>query len=229
MFPGFILLQELSQANYNWFKSKVNNYEILRAFNREVGVESELALAYRKNFTLKESKFYSFFKFLKWNFKRAEMGLLAGRFQVPAGEVIITSVHLNPALSFIVRRDEAKFIKKCLLDFNIDSLPVIFGGDFNSGLPEEKARNNRIFAPEFINLTDNSGATVDSRYVEPGPGLLLNNISVFLAKFGFHLRMKVDHIYADQETAKNDFSFCKVFPDRVSDHSAMEVILLPKK
>ena len=106
-------------------------------------------------------------------------------------------------------------------------MPLILGGDFNSGLPGEKTRNNKIFMPEFVNLTNSSGVTVDSRYVEPAPGWWWNKISVFFAKFGLGICMKVDHIFIDKKTAGTHTSSCKVFPDRISDHFAMEISLSP--
>jgi len=221
----FVLLQEFSSSNAEWFKSNIENYKILRVFDKEINMESELAIVYRKDFILKESQLYLFNHFLKANLKRPEFGFLLGKFKIPQSELIIGSIHSSAVLYFNARSREAKFAKKCLLDFNPDSLPIIFGGDFNSGLPGEKTRNNKIFRPDFINLTINSGVTVNSRYVEPRPGWWLNVISVFFAKFGLGICMDVDHIFVDKKTAKTHASSCKVFPDRISDHSAMEVSL----
>ena len=166
----FVLLQEFHSRNLKWFKSNIENYKILRVFDKKVNMESELAIVYRKDFILKESKLYLFTDFLKSNLKRPEFGFLLGNFKIPQGELIVGSIHCSAVLHFNVRSREAKLAKKCLLDFNPASLPLILGGDFNSGLPGEKTRNNKIFMPEFVNLTNSSGVTVDSRYVEPAPG-----------------------------------------------------------
>jgi len=221
----FVLLQEFHSRNVEWFKSNIENYKIIRIFDKELNMESELAIAYRKDFILKESKLYFFTDFLKSNLNRPEFGFLLGNFKTPQGGLIIGTIHSSALFYFNVRSREAKFAKKCLLDFNPASLPLVFGGDFNSALPGEKTRNNRIFMPEFVDLTDGSGVTVNSRYVEPAPGWWLNHISAFFAKFGLGISIKVDHVFIDKKTAKTHTSSCKVFPDRISDHSAMEILL----
>lgn len=220
----FILLQEFHSHIFTELNPTLDNYEILRMFDDIGNTESELAIVYRKNFLLQENKFYSFTGFSKWNSKWPGIfGLLVGKFQTPTGGLVVGTVHLSPLFYFTERKKEARFLKKCLIEFNPDDIPVVFGGDFNSGLPGEKISNNNIFAPEFTNASIGSGPTVDSGYVEPV--VLVNKIAVFLAKWGLHIRLKVDHIYADTKTGADNVFYCRVLKDRVSDHSPMEVIL----
>ena len=219
-----ILLQELPAQSISSTKPHLGNYGIVRAFDAEMNVESELAIAYRDIFTLEEKQFYSFARFKRWNWDwPGTLGMLMAKFQTPQGKLTISSVHLNPLLHVMTRKREAIFFKKRLLEFNSGNAPVIFGGDFNSGLPGEKTRNNSILAPEFQNLTISSGPTVDSRHIQPL--ILIARICIFLGKLGIHLRMKVDHIYADKKTAEENVSSCRVLHNRVSDHSPVEVIL----
>ncbi len=220
----FILLQEFHTNTYLELEPRLENYKILRAFDTEGNIDSQLAIAYRKNFILKENKFYSFSGFKKFNVKWPGIfGLLLGTFQTPKGDMIAGSLHLNPLLHFLTRKREVQYSKKCLLACNTRKLPVIFGGDFNSALPGEKNSNNTIFVPEFVNVTLDSGPTVDSRYVEPV--VFINKAAALLKKFGLKICMKVDHVYADNKSAKMHAHSCKVLNDRVSDHSPVEVIL----
>ncbi len=218
----FILLQEFHSHASDELGSNSGDYKILRMFDIEMNAKSEIAIIYRKNFILKASEFYSFANFKKWNLQwPGVLGFLMGKFQTPEGELIVGSIHLNPLFHFIVRKEESRFVKKCLIEFNFDKLPVIFGGDFNTILPGEKVYHNNIFAPEFVNITMKSGPTVDSRYIEPV--ILSTKFTSLLGKLGIHSRTKVDHIYVDNKTALENIISCKVLSDRVSDHSPMEV------
>jgi endonuclease/exonuclease/phosphatase family metal-dependent hydrolase len=220
----FLLLQEFNRHTSDELSSKLGNYKLLRMFDNEMNADSEVAIIYRSNFVLGESRFYSFASSKKWNLKwPGVLGFLLGKFQTPAGDLIIGSIHLNPLLHFITRQKQARFLKDRLREFNTHDLPVIFGGDFNSGLVGEKPLHKSILRPEFENVTETSGPTVDSRYIEPV--VWQASLSVFLAKLGIGIRMKVDHIYADRKTAGENIVFCKVLGDRVSDHSAVEVVL----
>lgn len=221
----FILLQEYHEHFSGRLAPGLQDYQILTMPDEEAGVGSELAILYRKSFTLKEGRFHSFAGFRKKFNSRwpGIFGLLLGRFQTPAGEWVVGSTHLNPLLHFATRKKEVRFVKKCLLQFAGSGIPLILGGDFNSGLPGEKARNDAILAPEFVNATAGSGPTVDSRYVEPV--IWPNKLAVSLGRLGIVLRMKVDHIYIDRKTAMGHDIACKVLPDRVSDHSPVEVSL----
>ncbi len=225
----FILLQELRSRKLPSFDPLMTNilgsYTLIRAFNDKVNSWSEIGLVYRKDFKLEESKFYPFPPFTKYlGISLPEFGLLIGTFITPEGAVTVGSVHMHSDFNFLTRKREARFIKRILLNDKYSDMPIIFGGDFNNGLPGEKLLHDKIFKPEFVNTTKHSGPTVDSKYLEPS-----NPINTFIIQilkfFKIRLRMKVDHIYADSKTADTHTIKCIVLPDRISDHSPLEVIL----
>jgi hypothetical protein len=220
----FLLLQEFNSLTSDELSSRMGSYKILRAFDYEMNADSEIAIIYRKSFILKKSNFYSFASFKKWNLQwPGALGFLLGKFQTPSDDIIIGAIHLNPLLHFITRGKQLRFAKRCLLKFNTHNCPSFLGGDFNSGLIGEKLYHNSILNPEFVNVTMDSGPTVDSRYIEPVVWEAM--FSVLLAKLGIHICMKVDHIYANNKTAMENAISCKVLKNRVSDHSPVEVII----
>jgi endonuclease/exonuclease/phosphatase family metal-dependent hydrolase len=52
---------------------------------------------------------------------------------------------------------------------------------------------------------------------------LASKIGGILAKCGINIKFKTDRIYVDKNTAKNSTLSVKVLPNRVSDHSPIEL------
>ena len=77
-----------------------------------------------------------------------------------------------------------------------------------------------------MNLTRDSGPTVNSDYLEPSHPQAAFIVRLFKF-FRIRLRMKVDHIFVDTNTANTHISVSRVLNDRVSDHSPLELILKP--
>ncbi len=217
----FLLLQEASPAIVEAIR--LESYKLLRGFNEDVGDWSQVHILFRSEFVLEQHHFVSFANVRKRNARRREFGLLLGTFEIPAGRIIIGSLHVNAGIQVLARREESCMIRDAIRAYNTARLPVIFGGDFNSGLPGETARNDRIFSPDFTNCTSDSGPTCDSQYVEPV--ILLNRWARHLARIGIHFLLKVDHIYAAAATARQYTSSCRVLPVRVSDHSPLVLSL----
>jgi hypothetical protein len=126
----FILLQEIRARKLPPFDPLMTDilgeYQLLRAFNKDMGMWSELMLAYRKSFSLEESKFLAFPPFKKFNHLLPEFGFLLGTFVTPEGKVRVGSVHCQSSFQPITRGREAKLIKEALLTDNIADLPTIF-------------------------------------------------------------------------------------------------------
>lgn len=224
----FILFQEVRTRTSPPFDPLMTNilgsYSLLRTFNSEVNAWSELALAYRQSFAIEKSVFSPFAPYEYFGHPLPEFGLLIGKFATPEGRLLVGTLHMHPSIHALQRKRDVARTKEALLTWNSEGLPVIFGGDFNSGLIGEKRRNRRMLAPEFVNVTNDIGPTVDSRYVEPTTPL--NALARAATKLlGFHLRMTVDHIYTDRATAESHVFSSRILPDRISDHSPLEVIL----
>ncbi len=220
----FILFQELTSNVYEKIIPGISNYKFLRAMNMSTGSWSDLAIAYRDTFELADSKFFDFTIVAKEQISRPSYGLLIGAFKSSRGMQSVGTLHMNPGLNPGLRKKEGRFVKKCLLDYmQVSGSPLVFGGDFNSGLPWENKRNERIFLPEFVNCASSSGPTCDSRYVEPTN--FLNKLARALAVIGIHFRMKVDHFYVDRATLKQSSITCAVLPNIVSDHRPLEIVM----
>ena len=218
-----VLLQELHDRDAALVDAMNPEYRLLRARNEAFGGWSQVAILHRKEFLADNVEFYDFVRFRKNNIYRPEFGVLLVRMETPQGKFVAGSMHANALLNPSIRKRELLFSKERIMEYNVGHLPVLFGGDMNSGLPWEPRRNNRLFAPEFLNATSASGPTVDSRYVEPV--IMPNKIAANLGKVGIYHRMKVDHMYLDRATATTHITSCRALPDRISDHSPLEVTL----
>ena len=100
----------------------------------------------------------------------------------------------------------------------------LFAGDCNFVLPGELSSADRITSPTFVRVSRELGATLDSRYTELAPNPISTAV-VFLARFGIGIRLRADNVFASQPLAKSARISCHVLPDRVSDHSPVEIIL----
>ena len=100
----------------------------------------------------------------------------------------------------------------------------VFGGDCNFGLPGERARAECFLAPEFVCATRGLGPTLDGRYSENVPHLP-NRIAAFLGFFGIPTPLWTDHLFVDAKTATSKSIESRILPDRVSDHSPVEILI----
>ncbi|MCR4326007.1 MAG: hypothetical protein NUV59_04405, partial [Patescibacteria group bacterium] len=156
--------------------------------------------------------------------RHAGFGFLLALFDTGEETLRVGNVHLHSGLRFRIRAAEALRIKAHLRDFGHADTPTIFGGDFNLGLPWELPGVIRAFAPEFAACTAHLGPTLDSRYTEHVP-VLTNRIASAMAKVGLGISLRPDHIFTDAQTASHNVIECRVLPDRISDHSPVELIL----
>ncbi len=219
----FLLLQEVNGIVLS-MSQNIPGYKLLDAFNEEAGEQSHLCILYRDHFEFQNSLFRSFSRMNRAFYARPELGFLAGTFSCAGKSVVVGSAHLHPALSFQLRAKEVRIIKEKLLTHS-DS-QVIFGGDFNFGLPWEISNASKSLSPEFIDVTRDIGPTLNSRYTEVGNHISSRTGSI-LAKFGIEVLLSTDHVYVDQRTFESSRITVKKLSDRVSDHSPIELILTP--
>ncbi|HEY4489965.1 MAG TPA: endonuclease/exonuclease/phosphatase family protein [Candidatus Paceibacterota bacterium] len=220
----FLLLQEFTGVAMAAIPEGIS-YKILHGFNNELGKQSHLAILYRDNFLLKKSTLHSFSFMHPTPFLiHPGFGLLLGQFEKDGREIYIGSVHQHSGLRLGIRMRETKKLKEILRVSLPSAARIVFGGDFNLGLPGEVRRTNTILSPEFASVTKDIGPTLDSRYTENVP-VLTNRIAVFLAKFGIRVPLKTDHLFVDRKTATESKINTRILPNKVSDHSPIELII----
>ncbi len=222
-FYDFLLLQE-ANPDVLTATREAKDYEQLGAFNEGNQKQSWICILYKKNFILKQTSFVSFSGMSAEYSEYPQLGFLMGAFKCNGETMTLGSVHLHPSYHFRLRALDIKLVKKHIL-INADSkTPIIFGGDFNTGFPLEGRRMRKILSPEFFDGTEKNGPTLNSRYTEHGTHFVSRAGNV-LASAGIGISFRTDKIFIDRKTAGQHRVATRVFPDRISDHSPVELIL----
>ena len=219
----FVLLQEVDEKVLSFLDN--SSYKLVRSFNEETGRDSLLCIAYREQYLPIKTGFKSFAFARKdhmHGFKHPAYGLLWADFKIENRIIRIASIHLHSGTDRRVRLKELQVAKKLLLDDTTSS--VIFAGDLNAGFPSEPINMAQTLLPEFIWETKDIGPTLNSRYTENVPHLP-NRIAAFLSIFGMGIKLRTDHFFVDRESVKTSIIHCSVLPDRVSDHSPIELTI----
>lgn len=217
----FLLFQEVDKKVLSFLQHP--SYKLLRVFNQEVGQESELCVVYRRTYDLTRQDFQSFASMRNdpWRgFKHPAFAILSGTFNVDGKFIRVGSIHLHSGIDRQARLAELMKAKTLLLENS--SMPIIFAGDLNAGYPGEAGRMATYLRPEFIWVSQGLGPTLDSRYSENLPHLP-NRIAAFLSLFNIRIPLWTDHFFANQTAAADQGMRCRVLPNRVSDHSPMEL------
>lgn len=218
----FLLLQETTEEILSPLRGMP--YRFLEAFNPDMGSRNQLTIAYRDSFTFREDFFLSFSRLhddLVAEHGHPAFGFLCGRFEVHGKTLVMGSLHLRTGMYASVRSREMAHVKKEVLRFAGED-PFIFGGDCNFGVPGERRANIRRLAPEISCITPDIGGTLDSRYSEYADHLPYK-ISRVLAQFGIGIKLRADNAFSDAATARNSKISYRILPDRVSDHSPIEL------
>ena len=219
----FLLLQEVDARVRGYLEHP--SYKAVRIFNEEAEEESEVCIVYRHAHELRDSGLQSFSSMRNdpWRgFRHPSFGLVWGDFMIDGTPFRLGSVHLHSGVDSRARLNELDKAKICLLEG--ESTPVVIAGDFNAGFPGEAAKMARMLAPEFAWTSKDIGPTLDSRYSENVPHLP-NRIAAFLALFNIRISLRTDHVLISSEASKRYAVQCRVLPDRVSDHSPVELSL----
>lgn len=218
----FILLQEVDEK-VDLMIQISGQYKILETVNPDNQIPSQLRILYRSSFILTDSGFISFAKMNKLFAKRGEPGFLFGIFDCGGSQLTIGSLHLHPSFPFYIRHRETLMVKDRLSTYIKSGMPVIFGGDLNLGYPWEGPAIRKLVSSSFSEATINIGSTLDSRYTEKIGTHPVSRIGNFLMRFNISIRFKTDRIFVDKNTANKFHMAVKVLPDRVSDHSPVEL------
>lgn len=223
---SFLLLQEMDSKMEQIIKDISSSYKTLNTFDINLNKNSEVCILYKNNYELKESFFHSFAKF---DNKRNPhgWGFIGGVFNIDGLNVVICSLHLTSGLKSSIRIAEIKIIKEKIYKYLGQNAQIIIAGDFNSGVPGEISKTEKILSPELVRINKNLGPTLDSRYTEASKNIT-NQIATFLAKFNIGIKLKTDHCYISKSTIKNQNFFCTILPYRISDHASIEIKNYPE-
>jgi endonuclease/exonuclease/phosphatase family metal-dependent hydrolase len=222
----FILLQEFAK-NVPSFVRGVGPYQLLEAHNDEVGEAAQLCVAYRREYDLLGSSFEAFATKGPDPIVGAvhsTFGSLCGRFTGQDTIIVVGSMHLHAGVHRGERKRQIQTIKKQLLTLRVPGDSVIVGGDCNLG-PLEHRGVAHLLEPEFSWATSDLPPTLDGKYSE-NVSRLPNRIGAVLRFFGIPARLWTDQIFVDAATAAVTRLECSVLPDRVSDHSPVELELV---
>ena len=219
----FLLLQEANDTVMSLCVIP-ESYNILSAVNQDIGQHSHIRIIYRDNFNLKKDSFVSFSNIDSHFTKRGELGFLVGTFEYDGILVDLVSVHLSPSFKMRLRLKELSVMKNHVLTYNKNNRPVIIGGDLNTGMPLENFFVTKKMQPEFHNATKDIGPTLNSQFTEKGTNAVGKWANFFKA-IGITFKFQTDKIFLDGETfMKKTITACTL-PDRVSDHSPVELLM----
>ena len=218
-----LLLQEVSDTVREYLTHP--EYRLLTAVDEVIGKKSMLCIVYREDMHL-SARSYQSFSGLRFDpvvgYKHLGFGVLGGSFTYKGSKICLFSTHLHSGIDSAIRVKELRLLKEQIRDF-VRNNPLVVGGDFNFGYPWELLRACRILAPEFLCVTHSLGGTLNSRYSEL-VNHLPNKVAHALARFGLGITLKADHFFVDQISAKKETMYTHILPDRVSDHSPIELL-----
>jgi len=220
----FLILQEVNDRVLTFLRD--DEYQLIRAFNEETERDTELCIVYQRTYNLRKIGFKSFSSMRQdpvYGYKHPCMGLLWADFEIENKLFRVATIHLHSGIDRHVRIAESRLAKKLLLN----EIPVvtILAGDFNAGLPFERIRLAQTLSPEFTWMTKNLNPTLNSRYSE-NVAHLPNRIAALFNFFNLGIKLRTDHIFVDHQTAVTNTVECSILPDRVSDHSPVEITLI---
>ena len=222
-FYDFLLLQEANEKIIPIIRG-LGQYNILSAMNPDNQIESHLRILYRNRFVLKDKSLLSFSKMNRSFALRGELGFLLGTFDCDGETIMLGSLHLHPGFPFHLRMKETNIVKKHIQNYGGLKNPVIFGGDLNLAYPWENWLTRKYFSRNFIDATINTGPTLDGLYTEKGTHLA-SKIGNMLTTLGISVKFKTDKLFVGKNIAGQNKITTRVLPDRVSDHSPIELII----
>lgn len=135
-------------------------------------------------------------------------------------------MHLPSGLSASRRAKSLPEVARMLVTSStVDA--TLFGGDCNFCYPGEIAKAKRALLPDYKCVTDTLPATLNSCYTEKlSDSLSYRFITIpayLLSLLKICIKFKTDHMFVDLTTANGSYKV-SVLPDRVSDHSPVELV-----
>ena len=147
----FLLLQEVDEKVMALIEAAHHAYAVLCPFDEELGEKTQVAVVYKKHYSLHETVFLSFAT-LSPKLPLRGRGFVGGNFLVDGKKMFFGSAHLHPGFKPKRRRQQLAQIKENIISQAPADLSV-FGGDFNTGLPGEILKGELLLGPEFLRIT----------------------------------------------------------------------------
>ncbi len=219
----FLLLQEFTEPVYVMIEPHLAGYRALRVKQEEEGEHSHLAILYKGAIALEAEHLAPMPNLHPRIIRPTAFGILTGTFVFEGTQLRLGSVHLHPGLRPGVRRAGLDYVKHALTEEDSE-VPTIFGGDCNFGYSRERKKGEQLLAPEFILVSGGLEPTLDSRYTEPLFNIM-NGAAAALSKRNIGVRLSTDHFFVSAALAESAEIACRVLPDRVSDHSPVELVI----
>lgn len=222
----FILLQEFAEAVPSFVRG-VELYTILEIYDKQVKEVAQTCIIYKDTYQLLEKSYAPFTRMHRdpaVRCKHLTCGSLLARFRNGHESFLLGSVHLHSGIATKVRQLQVDSVKNQVTSLARSGDVVVFGGDCNFGLPGELGKAEQILSPQFSCVTKGIGPTLDGRYSENVPHLP-NRVAALLGWIGIPTLLSTDHLFVDVQTADAYTLQSRVLPDRVSDHSPIELTL----
>ncbi|MDB4992190.1 MAG: hypothetical protein JWL75_435 [Parcubacteria group bacterium] len=201
-------------------------YRLLVATDTVVQKKSMLCIVFKNEIELTIESFQSFSN-LRFDpvegYKHLGFGILGGKFMHKGKIVCLFSTHLHSGLDAGIRVKEFVYVQERMREL-ADGAQTIAGGDFNFGYPWELGRASRMLTSEYEFATTSLGGTLDSRYSELVDHLP-NKVAHALARFGLGVSLRADHFILDKTSARKSAVHTRILPERVSDHSPIELVI----
>lgn len=224
----FLLLQEATEKVLAHIRP-FDTYKVLAC--EENGRPGLVCIVYRNTIALKSSQYALWPRLHSAEHSgkgHISFGVIAGVFAVHDRVMQIASVHLPSGVS-AYRRHERLPESMRLLATPTHVHTTIFGGDCNFLHPSERARAERALSPEYVCVTGTLPATLNSCYTETlsdSVSYRIVTITAYLLRLlKICITFKTDHIFVDKGTVATKSIATRVLPDRVSDHSPIELVI----
>ncbi|MCH2188732.1 hypothetical protein MK079_02810 [Candidatus Gracilibacteria bacterium] len=150
-------------------------------------------------------------------------GINMGIFEYNKKQLNISSVHLPSG--FRSRYRYSGFLKILQKIKKHTKQICFFGGDMNIVYRWESKKILSFSGDNYSCTTQGLGYTLDSYYTENHLDFLWVKMNNFFRRFGLSKKFKTDHIFIDTSSHNRYHISTRILPDRVSDHSPIEVIL----
>lgn len=222
----FLLLQEFTSELSDAIGPDLDGYRLLHPYNDEKGDHNHLAILYRAAYALRQERLVPLPDLHPRIVRPLTFGLLLGTFRAGGEDIRIGSIHLHSGLRARVRRKGLSIIRDALIADAGDA-PTVLGGDCNFGLFWERRSGKKILGFDFEPVSYHLPPTLDSRYTEPAVRIM-NRTVALLRKYDIGIRVSTDHFFVSQSLLETSSADCRVLPDRVSDHSPIELTLSAK-
>lgn len=222
----FLLLQEFTSELSSAIGPSLDGYRLLHPYNDEKEDHNHLAIVYKSEHALLGERLVPLPDLHPRIVRPLTFGLLLGTFRAGGETIRLGSIHLHSGLRARVRRKGLSIVRDALIA-DAAEVPTVLGGDCNFGLFWERRSGKKILGFDFVPVSYDLPPTLDSRYTEPAVRIM-NRTVALLRRYDIGIRVSTDHFFVSRSLLASRETSCRVLPDRVSDHSPVELTLSSK-